>query len=80
MLNLLLYTLHSRKETQTEHFDSKLWPEYFINTLYISHCRVFNHIYATRLSHAFSVHVCKELAVIGLLEFENNEHIIKMSF
>ena len=23
---------------------------------------------------------CKELTVIGLLEFENNEHIIKMSF
>ena len=42
MLNLL-YALHSRKENP----NATLWletMEYFINTLYISHCRIFNHM------------------------------------
>ena len=40
----LLYALHSRKETQTEHSIWLKMIEFFINTLYISHCRVFNHM------------------------------------
>lgn len=75
MLNLL-YALHSRKETQTEHSDSKRLS----SSLTLSTFHIVEFLITCNKTFTCILSSCKELTVIGLLEFENNEHIIKMSF
>ena len=64
------------KETQTEHFDSKLWS----TSLTLSTFHIVEFLITCNKTFTCILSSCKELTVIGLLEFENNEHIIKMSF
>ena len=64
------------KETQTEHFDSKLWS----TSLTLSTFHIVEFLITCNKTFTCILSSCKELTAIGLLEFENNEHIIKMSF
>ena len=64
------------KKTQTEHPDSKRLS----SSLTLSTFHIVEFLITCNKTFTCILSSCKELTVIGLLEFENNEHIIKMSF
>ena len=64
------------KKTQTEHSDSKQLS----SSLTLSTFHSVEFLITCNKTFTCILSSCKELTVIGLLEFENNEHIIKMSF
>ena len=64
------------KKTQTEYSDSKRLS----SSLTLSTFHIVEFLITCNKTFTCILSSCKELTVIGLLEFENNEHIIKMSF
>ena len=64
------------KKTQTDNSDSKRLS----SSLTLSTFHIVEFLITCNKTFTCILSSCKELTVIGLLEFENNEHIIKMSF